>query len=82
MTTNPLQGVKALLFDVFGTVVDWQGSIHRQLVQHVQSNELGTLSSCFALPRFTLRHRPFSVHSRRLIALEGIAVFADDMLLV
>ena len=26
-----LQGVEALLFDVFGTVVDWQGSVAEEL---------------------------------------------------
>ena len=24
---NPLRGVRALVFDVFGTVVDWRGSL-------------------------------------------------------
>lgn len=38
--TRPLQGVKALLYDVFGTVVDWQGSVHRQLEAKVgQQND-------------------------------------------
>ncbi|KAK4058548.1 hypothetical protein OIO90_000710 [Microbotryomycetes sp. JL221] len=30
-SAKPLAGVKALLHDVFGTIVDWQGSVHRQL---------------------------------------------------
>lgn len=30
-TPSPLAGVKALLFDVFGTVVDWEGSVHKLL---------------------------------------------------
>jgi len=30
-TTNPLADVEALTFDVFGTVVDWLGSISREL---------------------------------------------------
>lgn len=32
-TPNPLHGVEALLFDVFGTVVDWQGSVARELAE-------------------------------------------------
>jgi hypothetical protein len=28
---NPLAGVEALAFDVFGTVVDWLGTISREL---------------------------------------------------
>ena len=28
---HPLLGVKALTFDVFGTVVDWRGSIAREI---------------------------------------------------
>ncbi len=28
--TNPLPGVQALLFDVFGTIVDWRGSVARE----------------------------------------------------
>ena len=28
---HPLAGVEALLFDVFGTVVDWRGSVAREL---------------------------------------------------
>ncbi|KAJ7054313.1 haloacid dehalogenase [Mycena amicta] len=31
MTTPPLHGVQALLFDVFGTVVDWHGSVTAEL---------------------------------------------------
>ncbi|KAI0757731.1 haloacid dehalogenase [Daedaleopsis nitida] len=30
-TTNPLLGVEAYVFDVFGTVVDWYGSVSRAL---------------------------------------------------
>ncbi|KAI9062297.1 haloacid dehalogenase [Trametes sanguinea] len=30
---NPLQGVEAYVFDVFGTVVDWYGSVTKQLTQ-------------------------------------------------
>ncbi|MEL6292058.1 MAG: haloacid dehalogenase type II [Pseudomonadota bacterium] len=29
--SQPKDRVKALLFDVFGTVVDWRGSVHREL---------------------------------------------------
>jgi hypothetical protein len=39
---SPLSGVRALLFDVFGTVVDWQGSVLRQLEERVQEDGLGT----------------------------------------
>ena len=28
---NPLSGVEAYVFDVFGTVVDWYGSVTRAL---------------------------------------------------
>ena len=35
---HPLREVKALLFDVFGTVVDWQGSVVRQLSQIAQES--------------------------------------------
>ena len=28
---NPLEGVEAYVFDVFGTVVDWYGSVTRAL---------------------------------------------------
>lgn len=28
---NPLAGVEALTFDVFGTVVDWLGTVSREL---------------------------------------------------
>lgn len=28
---HPLDGVEALLFDVFGTVVDWRGSVSREV---------------------------------------------------
>ncbi|KAI0089076.1 haloacid dehalogenase [Irpex rosettiformis] len=31
-----LKGVEAFLFDVFGTVVDWQGSVSKQLSQHYE----------------------------------------------
>ncbi|KAK7028522.1 hypothetical protein R3P38DRAFT_2936938 [Favolaschia claudopus] len=29
--SSPLSGVQALLFDVFGTVVDWHGSVTKEL---------------------------------------------------
>ncbi|KAL8286491.1 hypothetical protein RQP46_004508 [Phenoliferia psychrophenolica] len=38
--STSLSGVKALLFDVFGTVVDWEGSITRHLVQRVKADGL------------------------------------------
>jgi 2-haloacid dehalogenase len=31
-----ISGVKALIFDVFGTLVDWRGSIARESQQHLQ----------------------------------------------
>ena len=31
MATNPKDNVKALVFDVFGTVVDWRSSTVREL---------------------------------------------------
>ncbi|KAM0788539.1 hypothetical protein ACM66B_001667 [Microbotryomycetes sp. NB124-2] len=40
MSDRPLDGVKALLYDVFGTVVDWQGSVHRQLVHKCERDGL------------------------------------------
>ena len=30
-TAEPLEGVEAYIFDVFGTVVDWYGNITSQL---------------------------------------------------
>jgi len=36
---QPLQGVQALLFDVFGTVVDWHGSIVRELRDKTRGTE-------------------------------------------
>lgn len=39
-----LKDVEAFLFDVFGTVVDWQGSVSKQLAQYYE----GLLESlCF-----------------------------------
>ncbi len=32
---NPLNGVEAYVFDVFGTVVDWYGSVTRALAAFV-----------------------------------------------
>lgn len=37
---NPLASVKALLFDVFGTVVDWEGSISQHLKHRVEKDRL------------------------------------------
>ena len=31
-----LKDVEAFLFDVFGTVVDWQGSVSKQLMQYYE----------------------------------------------
>ena len=44
---NPLKGIEALTFDVFGTVVDWHGSVVRAMklrAQESQSQELKSLS--------------------------------------
>ncbi|KAL1940511.1 hypothetical protein VTO73DRAFT_7946 [Trametes versicolor] len=36
---NPLQGVEAYVFDVFGTVVDWRGSVTRALADFAGSED-------------------------------------------
>lgn len=44
---DPLKGVEALTFDVFGTVVDWHGSVVRAMKQRAlesQSQRLKSLS--------------------------------------
>lgn len=41
---NPLASVKALLFDVFGTVVDWEGSISQHLKHRVEKDRLRELA--------------------------------------
>lgn len=38
---NPLQGVEAYVFDVFGTVVDWRGSVTRALADFAGSEDEG-----------------------------------------
>ena len=45
MSTPDFSNIKALLFDVFGTVVDWQGSVHRLLEKRAKSEgiELGDI---------------------------------------
>lgn len=35
-----LQGVKACVFDIFGTVVDWQSSVHKQLEAKVAKDQI------------------------------------------
>lgn len=35
-TANPLAGVEALTFDVFGTVVDWLGTVSNELESHAK----------------------------------------------
>lgn len=42
MSALDFSTVKALLFDVFGTVVDWQGSVHRLLEKRTKSEGIGT----------------------------------------
>lgn len=50
---NLLKGAEAFLFDVFGTVVDWQGSVSKQLSEHyeglLQSESIYKLATCAAL---------------------------------
>lgn len=43
--SNPLHHVKALLFDVFGTVVNWEGSIASQLEARVAADGIGASPS-------------------------------------
>ncbi|SCZ93819.1 BZ3500_MvSof-1268-A1-R1_Chr6-3g08906 [Microbotryum saponariae] len=66
MSTSPLLGVEALLFDVFGTVVDWQGSVHRQLQERVKQDEieLGSID----LLQFTKQWRAGYMRRTREIA--------------
>ncbi|KAM0754676.1 haloacid dehalogenase [Meredithblackwellia eburnea MCA 4105] len=46
MSTNPrpLTAVKALCFDVFGTVVDWEGSVSKQLKSRADADGISTTS--------------------------------------
>lgn len=44
-----LSGVQALLFDVFGTVVDWHGSVTRELAALGREHGIGTLRSVFSI---------------------------------
>lgn len=48
---SPLEGVSAVLFDVFGTVVNWEESVHRQLTVKVGAEHLGA----FSLPMLCLQ---------------------------
>ena len=44
-----LQGVKAFLFDVFGTVVDWHGTIIQELTERnkeLGDGEISLVSEC------------------------------------
>ncbi|KAI0364922.1 haloacid dehalogenase [Pilatotrama ljubarskyi] len=46
--SKPLEGVEAYVFDVFGTVVDWYGSITKQLTElapsHLQKEDWGSFT--------------------------------------
>ncbi|SCV67469.1 BQ2448_5080 [Microbotryum intermedium] len=66
MSPSPLLGVEALLFDVFGTVVDWQGSVHRQLQQRVKDDGLDVGS--IDLLQFTKEWRAGYMRRTREIA--------------
>lgn len=35
--SHPLEGVEALLFDVFGTVVDWLGTVEREVKRSAET---------------------------------------------
>jgi 2-haloacid dehalogenase len=48
MTTTPKDKVKALVFDVFGTVVDWRGSLVRELTAFGRGRGLDTDWARFA----------------------------------
>jgi len=63
---NPLSGVEALTFDVFGTVVDWLGTVSRELEAHA-------LSKGYSQPvdwtAFTIEwRRGYLFHTRRIAA--------------
>ena len=54
---NPLKGIEALTFDVFGTVVDWHGSVVRAMklrAQESQSQELKSLSDEGSNPQINI----------------------------
>lgn len=40
-SAGPLEGVEALLFDVFGTVVNWEHSITRELQAKSKGVDIG-----------------------------------------
>lgn len=44
-STNPLDGVEAYVFDVFGTVVDWYGSLTRALEFEGGAEDPGALKN-------------------------------------
>jgi 2-haloacid dehalogenase len=46
--SGPLDGVKALTFDVFGTVVDWRGSIAREMRALAQAKGVRVNATKFA----------------------------------
>lgn len=45
MPDSPMKHVQALTFDVFGTVVDWHGSVVRELKAHVAKSSSPELQS-------------------------------------
>ncbi|KAK4053496.1 hypothetical protein OIV83_001663 [Microbotryomycetes sp. JL201] len=80
MSSKPLSGVKALLYDVFGTVVDWQGSVHRQLEQKCERN--GVASGSLDLLDFTRQWRRGYLRRTREISqgAPGPTNLLDDLL--
>ena len=44
-TANNLRGVEALLFDVFGTVVDWRRTVEKELEALAVRHDLSRYSS-------------------------------------
>ena len=53
MSTAPLSSVKALVFDVFGTVLDAHASLRRQLQQRATADGLGQDASAL-FDQFTM----------------------------
>lgn len=45
MAESPLKNVRALTFDVFGTVVDWHGSVVRALKARASQSNVPELNS-------------------------------------
>ena len=73
-----LSGAQALLFDVFGTVVDWQGSVSRELAArnpHLNDGKT-TIRAYPSLTQASLTQlAPASLHCSRLGGVrEGMAL--------